>query len=340
MKPNKLFMVRLRLKWEENKVWWLVIIRERRISVEVEEINLDLLKFFVIVTVSSIKERSKEWVAGGSGKKKSNYKKAYYNSFANKEQQPTSKPNTKSSVRRISKEVVKEKPPVKPKAAPVKRKRFVKPKASPIKSNVGKRKRLDEDVLSEEFEDEGVSFDEEESEEDKGNEQIDETNEADEVVKKITKDEKPLKNKKKRAKHGKDMKKTNKKPLTPTQIKREEYLSEFPSLRFRTVPYSLFSSIRDSQVDMKSFFSDIGFSSLYNVFIDTHPARLARFMVRAFSGLSYEFKLDKSIIRVTPEKFHDVLGVSQGGTSIFDLPEIPLDDPLIKLWFKQFDLKL
>ncbi|GJV80894.1 hypothetical protein Tco_1516764 [Tanacetum coccineum] len=57
------------------------------------------------------------------------------------------------------KEVVKEKPHVKPKAAPVKHKRVVKPKGAPVKSNVGKRKRLDEDVASEEVDDEEVVSD-------------------------------------------------------------------------------------------------------------------------------------------------------------------------------------
>nr|GEV34104.1 ubiquitin-specific protease 13 [Tanacetum cinerariifolium] len=107
----------------------------------------------------------------------------------------------------------------------------------------------------------------------------------------------------------------------------------------RTLPYSLFSSIRDSQVDMKSFLSNVGFSSLHNVFIDTLPARLARFVVRAFTSLSYEFKVDKVIIYVTLEKVHKILEVPLGETSIFDLPEIPLDDLFVKLWFKKFHPK-
>ncbi|GKB02464.1 hypothetical protein Tco_0830553 [Tanacetum coccineum] len=268
-------------------------------------------------------------------------------------------------------EVVKEKPHVKPKAAPVKHKRVVKPKGAPDKSNVGKRKRLDEDVASEEVDDEEVVSDEDdddmdervsdeegndveegvfyeededykayeieddkESEEDKGGEKskkqkhVSDSLSGEEKVSKpkklskkkkqvsqsssYSKDEKPLKNKKKCAKQGIDMKKKTKKPPTSAQIKREKYLSEFSILRPRTVPYSLFSSIRDSQVDMKSFLSDVGFSSLHNIFIDTLPARLVRFVI---------------------------LGVSLGGTSIFDLPEIPLDDLFVKLWFKQFDLK-
>ncbi|GJV53281.1 hypothetical protein Tco_1449022 [Tanacetum coccineum] len=278
--------------------------------------------------------------------------------------------------------------PTRCKSKRVKRKRFVKPKVVPVKSNVGKRKRLDEDVASEEVEDEDVVSDEDgddvdecvsdeegndaaegndvdehvsdeeekESEEGKGSEEVDETNEAEEAVKKSTKEEKvskpkkfskkkqqfvslphPLKmrnkNKKKRVKQGKDVKNKMKKPPTLAQIKRDKYLSEFPRLHSRTVPCSVFAAIRDSQVDMKSFVSDFGFSSLHNVFIDTLPARLARFVVRAFRGSSYEFKLDKGIIRVTPEKVHEILGVPLSGTSIFDLPEIPLDDLFVKLWF-------
>ncbi|GJV55025.1 hypothetical protein Tco_1456030 [Tanacetum coccineum] len=68
--------------------------------------------------------------------------------------QLTPAPNTKSYVRRISKEVLKKKRPVKPKVAPVQRKRIVKPKA------VGKNKRLDEYVASKEAEDEEVVSDE------------------------------------------------------------------------------------------------------------------------------------------------------------------------------------
>nr|GFC32161.1 ELM2 domain-containing protein [Tanacetum cinerariifolium] len=68
-------------------------------------------------------------------------------------------------------------------------------------------------------------------------------------------DEKPLKNKK-RSKHVKNVKK-KKKSLTAEQIKKIEYLSDLPCMRSRTVPFSLFAAIRDSQVDMESFLSDI-----------------------------------------------------------------------------------
>ncbi|GKD50816.1 hypothetical protein Tco_1279792, partial [Tanacetum coccineum] len=148
-------------------------------------------------------------------------------------------------------------------------------------------------------------------------------------------DEKPLKNKK-RSKHVKKLKKKKKKPLTAEQIKKIKYLDDLPNLHSRTVPSSLFAAMHDSQVDMESFLSNIGFSSLHNVYIDTLPQRFARFMVRAFSNSSYKFKLEKGIIRVTPEKVHEILGFPFGRTSIFDLPEIPLDDPFVKERFKQF----
>ncbi|GKD85319.1 hypothetical protein Tco_1356473, partial [Tanacetum coccineum] len=140
-------------------------------------------------------------------------------------------------------------------------------------------------------------------------------------------EEKPIMKKKKKL----DAKKKKKKPITLAQIKKEKYLRGFPPLYSRTVPCSLFSAIRDSHVDMKSFLSDIGFSSLHNVFIDTLPSRFSRFVVRAFNASTYEFKLEKGVIRVTPDKV--------GGTSIFDLPERPLDDDFVKMWFNQFDPK-
>nr|GEU47111.1 hypothetical protein [Tanacetum cinerariifolium] len=116
-------------------------------------------------------------------------------------------------------------------------------------------------------------------------------------------DEKPLKIKNKRSKKSK-------KPLSAEQIKKIKYLDGLPGLRYWTVPSSLFAAIRDSQVDMESFLAS-----------------------------SYEFKLENGIIRVTPEKVHEILGVPLGGTSVYDLLEIPLDDPFVKKWFKQIDPK-
>nr|GEV01259.1 ubiquitin-specific protease 13 [Tanacetum cinerariifolium] len=149
------------------------------------------------------------------------------------------------------------------------------------------------------------------------------------------KEEKPIIKKKQL-----DAKKKKKKPMTLAQIKKEKYLSGFPPLRFRTVPCSLFAAIRDSQVDMKSFLSDIRFSSLQIVFIDTLPSRFSRFVVTTFTASNNEFKLEKGVIRVTPKKVHEILGVPLGGTSIYDFPERPLDDDFVKMWFNQFNPNL
>nr|GEX72396.1 hypothetical protein [Tanacetum cinerariifolium] len=267
----------------------------------------------------------------------------------NKVLQPMPSRNTKSSVRRILKEVVK-------------------PKGAPVKSNVGKRKILVEDKEVEADVEGNESEKANESKKDNESEEVEEIKEdkesemSNEVVKdvktkvvkgkkkvvlskskkqneeieadvkgmkvklmKVSKpkkvykkkqvsesssayeDEKPLKIKKR-------SKKKSKKPLTSEQIKKIKYLDDLLCVRSRTVPSSLFALIRDSQVDMESFLSD-------------------------FSASSYEFKFEKGIIRVTPEKVHDILRVPLGGTSIFDLLEIPLDESFVKEWFKQFDPK-
>ncbi|GKC96854.1 hypothetical protein Tco_1162296 [Tanacetum coccineum] len=326
---------------------------------------------------NEIHTRSQTTLLDGLPKDEKNYKKS---SKGNEVLQPKRSPNTKSSVRRLPKEVAKEKGQVKLKVALV-------------ELNVGKRKRLVEDKEVEDERDSDVegsdgesdsdeeveadvegneSKEDNESEEEKetkvskesddskpgvkdvkmkgvkGNKTVDVSNakkrmhvsssssEEEKVLKpkKVIKkkkqvkvesssseDEKPLKNKK-RSKHVKDVKKKKKKPQTAEQIKKIEYLSDLPCLRSRTVPSS-----------------DIGFSSLHNISIDTLPQRFARFVVRAFSASSYEFKLEKGIICVTLEKVHEILRVPLGGTSIFDLPKRPLDYPFVNEWFKQFDPK-
>ncbi|GJW07542.1 hypothetical protein Tco_1569965 [Tanacetum coccineum] len=173
----------------------------------------------------------------------------------------------------------------------------------------------------EEYEDYEAKENEEdkESEYDKESEEVKETNKAEEAIKNNTKGKK------------KDVLSKSKK-WKDVSLFEQENVS-------KTVPFSLFSSIYDSQVDMKSFLSNFGFSSLQGVFIDTIPSRLARFVVRAFTTSTYEFKLDKGIIPVTTEKINGILGVPLSGTSIFDLLERSLNDEFVKLWFKQSDLK-
>nr|GEV87639.1 hypothetical protein [Tanacetum cinerariifolium] len=150
-------------------------------------------------------------------------------------------------------------------------KEVIKPKGAPVKSNVGKRKRLVEDKEVETDVEGNKSEKADESKKDNESEEAEEIEEdkKSEVAKEVVKDVK-------------------------TKVVK--------GLRSRTLPSSLFAAIRDSQVDMESFLLNIGFSSLHNVYIVTLPQRFARFVVRAFSASSYEFKLEKGIIRVTPEK--------------------------------------
>nr|GEZ51757.1 ribonuclease H-like domain-containing protein [Tanacetum cinerariifolium] len=114
--------------------------------------------------------------------------------------------------------------------------------------------------------------------------------------------------------------KVSKKKKQVKDVKKRKHVSDSSSSYDETIPSLLFASIHDSQVDMESFMSDVGFSSFHNVFIDTLPQRFTRFVVRDFSASNYEFKLEKGIIRATPDKVHEILGVHLGGTSIFDLP--------------------
>nr|GEX36511.1 hypothetical protein [Tanacetum cinerariifolium] len=195
--------------------------------------------------------------------------------------QPKPSRNTKSSVRRISKEVVK-------------------PKEGNESEKANESKKDNESEEAEEIE------------EDK------ESEVAKEVVKdvktKVVKGKKKvvLSNSKKRNKEVEDDVKGNESEADESE---EEVVKDVKNKYCKwTVPSSLFAAIRDSQVDMESFLSDIGFSSLHNVYIETLPQRFARFVVRAFR-------------------------VPLGGTSIFDLPEMPLDGLFVKEWFKQFDPK-
>ena len=154
------------------------------------------------------------------------------------------------------------------------------------------------------------------------------------LVKKESEVEKPSKKKK-----GVDNSKSKKvkKPLTEEQKKRLVYLKKFKIMKSRTLPKTLCAAINNSRVDMESFLSSIGFSSLFNVSMDSIPSRLARFVVTCFDSRSYEFKLDKGTFVVTPKKVHEILGIPFGGKSLFDLPERSPDDPFVKKWFKQFN---
>ncbi|GJZ86280.1 hypothetical protein Tco_0657890, partial [Tanacetum coccineum] len=134
-------------------------------------------------------------------------------------------------------------------------------------------------------------------------------------------------------------KKGNKKEkkLTPAEAAHEEYLSSFSTFRARTTPSSLFSAIQNSRVDILSFLSGIGFSSLHNVYIYQLPSKLGRFIVSNFNPETYMLSLDSGDkIEVTHLKIHENLGVLVGGYSLFNLDEREADHEFVRLWVGQF----
>nr|GEX94338.1 hypothetical protein [Tanacetum cinerariifolium] len=105
--------------------------------------------------------------------------------------------------------------------------------------------------------------------------------------------------------------KKKEKQLTSKEVAHEEYLSSFPSFHARTTP-SPFYAIKNSRVDILRFLTDIGFSSLHNVFVDRLSSKLGWFAV--FKFISYMLSFDSGDkIEVTPSKIHDMLGVPFGG---------------------------
>nr|GFC87406.1 peptidase C48, SUMO/sentrin/Ubl1 [Tanacetum cinerariifolium] len=89
------------------------------------------------------------------------------------------------------------------------------------------------------------------------------------------------------------------KQLTPKEAAHEEYLSSFPSFHARTTPYSLFSAIKNSRVDILRFFTDIGFSSLHNISIDHLLSKLGWFAMSKFKSYMLIFDSGDKI-EVTP----------------------------------------
>nr|GEY82358.1 peptidase C48, SUMO/sentrin/Ubl1 [Tanacetum cinerariifolium] len=125
--------------------------------------------------------------------------------------------------------------------------------------------------------------------------------------------------------------KMKEKQMTPKEAVHEECLSNFPSFHARTTPYSLFSAIKNSRVDILRFLTDIGFSSLHNVFIDHLSSKLGWFVVSKFKSYMLIFDSGDKI-EVTPSKIHDMLGVPFGGYSLFDLDERETDHEFVRKW--------
>ncbi|GJZ57435.1 hypothetical protein Tco_0612929 [Tanacetum coccineum] len=127
------------------------------------------------------------------------------------------------------------------------------------------------------------------------------------------------------------------KKLTPEEAVHEECLREFPTLRARSSPSSLFSAIREARIDMWSFLSEIGFSSFHNVSIDKIPSRLGRYALSKFSSTTYKLTFETgNYVEVTLSKIHDILGILVGGISLFSLDVRPIEHEFVRSWVDQF----
>ncbi|PWA90757.1 hypothetical protein CTI12_AA097680 [Artemisia annua] len=116
-----------------------------------------------------------------------------------------------------------------------------------------------------------------------------------------------------------------------------EYLEKFPNLRVRNAPCSLFSSIRQSKVNMERFLHEIGFKSFLRIFIDQLPSKLGRFVAANFVTATNKLNLLNGLsIHVTPELIHDMLGIPLGGTPLFSFEQRSVKDDFVKAWVNQF----
>ncbi|PWA46455.1 hypothetical protein CTI12_AA511600 [Artemisia annua] len=116
-----------------------------------------------------------------------------------------------------------------------------------------------------------------------------------------------------------------------------EYLEKFPNLRVRNAPCTLFSSIRQSKVNMERFLHEIGFKSFLRIFIDQLPSKLGRFVAANFVTATNKLNLLNGLsIHVTPELIHEMLGIPLGGTPLFSFEQRSVKDDFVKAWVNQF----
>ncbi|PWA53295.1 Peptidase C48, SUMO/Sentrin/Ubl1 [Artemisia annua] len=125
--------------------------------------------------------------------------------------------------------------------------------------------------------------------------------------------------------------------LSKDEIEHLDYLKEFPILRVRNAPCSLFTSIRQSKVDMLRFLTEVGFQSFHRIFIHKLPSKLGRFVASRFNPATYTLNLFNGLsILVTPQKIHEMLGIPVGGSSLFSFEERSVKHPYVKTWVEQF----
>ncbi|GJW26846.1 hypothetical protein Tco_0040657 [Tanacetum coccineum] len=125
--------------------------------------------------------------------------------------------------------------------------------------------------------------------------------------------------------------KNKEKQLMAEEAAYQEYLSKFPAFHARTTPVSLFSAIRNSNVEMLRFLKDIGFNSLNNVAIDKLLMKLGWFVVSLFKNYKLSFDTCDQI-EVTHSKIHDMLSILVEGHSLFNLVERETGDEFVKKW--------
>ncbi|GKD29144.1 hypothetical protein Tco_1239922 [Tanacetum coccineum] len=290
---------------------------------------------------------------GGLPKDKKKYDKS---SKGNEVLQPKPSPNTKSSVRRLPKEVAKEKG-------------LVKPKAALVELKVGKTKRLVEDKELEDERDSDVegneSEEDSESEEDKETEVSKESDDSelgvkDLKIKGVKGNNTVVVSKAKKRMHVSSSsseeekvlkpKKVSKKKKQVKDVKKQKYVSNSSS-------YDDSSSSEEEKVlkpkkvskkkrqvkDESSSSKDEDEKPLKNKKRSKHVKNVKKKNKKPLTAeqiKKIEYLDDLPTLRSRTNHFlSDLQGVPLGGTSIFDLPEIPLDDPFVKEWFKQFDPK-
>ncbi|GKD21560.1 hypothetical protein Tco_1223263 [Tanacetum coccineum] len=112
--------------------------------------------------------------------------------------------------------------------------------------------------------------------------------------------------------------------------------SIYTTLRTRSSPKALHSTITCLKPDQKRCLIEMGFGSLIGMFLDEIPTMLGYYVVDNFDPEKMELMLHDGSIEVTAKAVHDMLGVPNGGKSIMSLEPRASDDPFIKDLKAQF----
>lgn len=110
----------------------------------------------------------------------------------------------------------------------------------------------------------------------------------------------------------------------------------FPSIRTRTSPKSLFTSVHSLSSAQKLCLKEMGFGEMEKFNIDLIPAKLGFFVVENFDDSNLVIKVSGGAIQVTKEAIHEMLGIPIGGITIDSLDENKQDDVIVREWRRQF----